>query len=334
MARSAAERILTEVRRWAAAGLERVGEPFEAIAYPLSALIMRRPRSGAPTPLETTTLADVKVVVVADAILPPDEVKAFGSHNCHFEGEDLGAANAAFNDAIASRIADAPRLEVHTKLHSHPFQGAAWLSGMDVEVNVIAPGAVRWRQRLGLEFALLQIAYPLEPPARMMRGEEVRWRIASFACSPDGTVQALGDVKIVADTQRYVRFALARAYWQSDTGKAWDREQKQRLRDAGWGVSRGWLRRGWRRFLVELPGEDLICICVPPVPAEARIRVLRVVDAARNLFEPLSLPRGVAWARSLRGVDLVALAQRYQRGRRRRTAPATALPSPQPAQMS
>ena len=332
VSRSAAERILGEVRRWARVGLERTGAPFEAIAYPLSALIMRRPRSSAPTPLETTRVGDVKVVVVADAALPPDEVKAFGSHNCHFEGSNLGAANAAFNDAIAAIIGEAPRLEVHTKLHSHPFQGAAWLSGMDVDVNVLAPGAIRWRQRLGLGFALLQIAYPVDPPAGMTQGKTVRWRIASFACDPTGEVRPLGDVRIVPDDHKYVRFARARAYWQTPRGQEWDRIQKASLREAGWKVSRGWLRRGWRRYLVELSGDRLVCICIPPVPAEARIRALEVRDASRNLFEPLALPRAVGSARSLDGVDLVRLVRRFEgrRSRRRKPSPPVRVDGPRP----
>jgi len=327
VARSAAQRIHEEVERWARRGLREGDSPFEAIVYPLSALVRRRPRSGGPTPLELSGPEDLEALVIADAALPPEEAKHFGTHNCHFDGPDLQALNAAFNAEIAARIEQSPRLDVHAKLHSHPFGGGDWLSGMDVQVNVMTPGAALWRERLGLAVTFLSVCYPDRDPAAMLRtAAPGRWHVATFAVTPAGKVARLPDARVVPDDHPAVQRARAPAYWQTDVGRAWDDAQKAALRAAGFRTSRGLLRRGWRRYIVTLADGRDLCFCIPPSLDDEAVRVLHVVDGPANLFRPLPVARGVAGVRAIADLDLVALARAYDRarpapgGKRRRKA--------------
>ena len=74
VARSAYERILAEVVRHAEEGLRRGGQPYEAIAYPLGAMV---PAGPPVSPLELVGLEAISALVIADVALPPDSAKAF-----------------------------------------------------------------------------------------------------------------------------------------------------------------------------------------------------------------------------------------------------------------
>jgi hypothetical protein len=303
IARSAAREIFHEVRRWADHGLEAAGSPLESLLYPLGALV---PRDGLICPLELCPLEAIKEIVIDGAAIPPDAIKSFSSHNCHFEipPEELEEANLSFNAAIDAQLQQRPRLAVLSKLHAHPFANGAFLSSGDHYFGVNAPEAQTWRERRGLATALLHVAYPdgdpelsssgwrLDAGGARCRGRSGRlttWRIRSWGLTRSGTMEDLGDATVVSDRHPTVRAARRKPYWSTLRGSRWCDAQKRALRAAGHRVSRNTLGRGWRRYLVQGRLRTIVVALPPDLPAVPP-RVLEVVDARRDLFEPLELP--------------------------------------------
>jgi len=322
VARDTARIIFDEVQRWVEQGLRQGGSALESIVYPLSALV---PAGDPRCPLEPMSLADLRQVVVADAAVPPDEVKDFSPANCHFSAEDMAAANARFNAAIDALVARGPRLAVNSKLHSHPFSASPFLSGGDLHHGVTSPKAVRWRQRRGLSTAILHVVYPDGDPvldARPWRLEpsgavsgagrrKIRWRVRSWGSSAGDEMVDLGDAKLAPLRHSLVRAARRPTYWTTARGARWCDAQKAALRGAGHAlVSRNLLGRGWRRYLVG-NGRRVILIALAPDLPRVAPRVLEVLDAATDRFAPLPLPRRYARPVSLGALSLPDLAAHY-----------------------
>lgn len=314
VSRAAAAILFDEVRRWVEAGLREQGTALESLLYPLSALV---PRQGLVCPLELVHADQIHQLVVDQAAIPPDSVKSFSAHNCHFSAADMAAANRDFNAEIDRLLDRRPRLAVLSKLHAHPFVGGAFLSGGDLYHGVSSPAAVAWRLRRGLATAILHVAHPDDEPAlsaapwrvdaqgaicRGAGGRRVRWRVRSWALDRGGAMQDLGDARVVSTRHPSIRAARRKPYWRTRRGARWCDAQKAALRAAGYRVSRNLLGRGWRRYLLELRGGHVVLGLPPDLPA-ARPRVLWVHDAAANAFEVLRLP-----GRLLDGASLTALA--------------------------
>lgn len=351
-------KILSEIERWAREGLARSGIPFEAIAYPLSALLPKDPRAPTPTPLEPLSVEALGALVVVDAAIPPDEVKSFTAYNCHFEAPDLALFQRVFNHQIDEVVRRFPGLGVYSKLHSHPFPGGDFLSGGDLQQNVFHPKAIAWRERLGLEEAILHVVYPRRPvheivgvapgagprdefsretlveeeEARRYRRETDRgavlhasdtgpWGLATFAVTGAGQLRRLPGPVFVPDEHPRAQAARALPYWMTRAGKRWDDHQKAALAAAGFAPSRGLLGRGWRRYIVSPGGGYDVVLCLPPDFPKRQARVLRIVDIMRNQFAPLPLPRSLARARHFAEVDLVRAVRELAPARRARAAP-------------
>jgi hypothetical protein len=320
VSRSAAAAIFSEVRRWVEEGLRGGGSPLESLLYPLSALV---PTAGLRCPVELVDGRHVRELVVDGAATPPDAIKSFSPLNCHFSAADMERANVEFNAQIDAELERRPRLGVHSKLHSHPFSGGAFLSGGDLEHGVFSPAARSWRERRGLRTAILHVVYPDEDPVASERpweltaggavatgdGHRVLWRVRSWASGDDGVMHDLGDARLVPDGHPSVRAARRLPYWRTRRGARWCDGQKAALRDAGYAVSRNLLGRGWRRYLITGGSRQLLLALPPDLPA-APPRVLEVVNALRDDFRPLALPD---WARpaSLPRLSLVRLARHY-----------------------
>ena len=322
IARDAARQIFAEVQRWVERGLRRDGAPLECMAYPLSALI---PSHGTRCPLELLSLDQLGGLVISDVAIPPDGIKAFSPANCHFDLQGQDGANASFNAEIDTLIARRPRLAVNSKLHSHPFSASPFLSGGDLLHGVTSPRAQRWRERRGLDTALLYLVYPDGESAQDRRpwcltqdgaigrgiaGPEVRWRLRSWGSLPQGEMVDLGDAKVVAVRHPHVRAARRAPYWKTRRGGSWCQAQKAALRGAGLDrVRRNLLGRGWRQYLLEHGGRHIVIALPPDLPLSPP-RVLEVIDASNNLFEVLPLP-GRFQGSSLGKLSLVALARHY-----------------------
>jgi hypothetical protein len=352
---TAKRKILAEVERWAREGLSREGTPYEAIAYPLSALMPRGQRLPALSPLETLSVRDFGALVIADAAIPPDEVKNFTAYNCHFQAPDLDLFQRLFNAQIDEIVRQHPALGVFSKLHSHPFSGGDFLSGGDLAKNVYHPNAVLWRERLGLEEAILHVVYPrrsvreivgtgaasgprtefsqethleeqeakrynraTEQGVSVHASDKGPWGLATFAVHGSGQMVRLPGPVYVPDDDPRVLAARAQPYWMTPRGKAWDDKQKAALAEAGFKPSRGLLGRGWRRYIVSPGGERDLVFCLPPDFPKRLPRVLAIVDAARNLFQKMPLPKQIQKAKHLSEVDLVRLAKQYAPKRKAR----------------
>lgn len=349
VSQTAKQKILAEVERWAREGLMREGVPYEAIAYPLSALIGRGERLSMPSPLETLSVSALSAIVLVDAAIPPDDVKSFSAYNCHFQAPDLDLFQRMFNAQIAESVNKHPRLSVFSKLHSHPFEGGDFLSSGDLAKNVFHPGAVRWRQRLGMAEMLLHVVYPRRPVREIVKvtgnshwettdfsletkseAQEARrrnrvadagvmlhpsdqgpWGLATFAVSGSGQMVRLPGPVFVPDNSPLVSLALSSPYWRTPRGVAWDNKQKEALRQAGFNPSRGFLGSAWRRFIVSPGGPFDVVFCIPPDFPQRPLRVLRIIDASRNLFKVLPVPRRIREAKRLSEIDLVRLARYY-----------------------
>jgi hypothetical protein len=213
---------------------------------------------------------------------------------------------------------------VLSKLHTHPFVGGDFLSAGDLYHGVTSTKAIAWRERRGLATALLHVVYPNDQPlvaglpwkveaaGARARGadREVAWRIRTWGTDGQGSVVDLGDAEIVPDRHTVVRAARRAPYWATRRGGRWCDAQKQALREAGYGVSRNLLGRGWRRYLVGSHGRHLLLALPPDFPACAP-RVLDIEDATVNAFRALPLPQWAEAARSLRDVSLPRLVQHY-----------------------
>jgi len=316
ISRAAAVAIFTEVRRWVEFGIQTGGAPLESLVYPLSAMV---PAPGKPplSPLELVGLEQVAELVIDQVAIPPDAVKQFSPHNCHFSAVDIERANQEFNASIDEQLARWPRLAVLSKLHTHPFAGGAFLSGGDMYHGVTSPSARLWRRRRGLSTATLHVAYPDGEQAltssawRIDRGGvragTTRWRIHSWASSR-GRMEELGDAEVVSVRHPSVVAARRRPYWATRSGGRWCDQQKAALREAGYRVSRNLLGRGWRRYLLDLAAGAQVVIALPPDLPVVSPRVLRVVNAFTDTFEPLPLPDRLCPG-SLRRLSLLQLAR-------------------------
>jgi hypothetical protein len=317
ISQSALSTILGEVQRFATRGLIEHGAPYEAIAYPLGAML---PRGELVSPLELTSEHHIAGLVIPDAMLPPESAKAFSPMNCHFEAsgpDDLGALNDAFNREIDARLAGWPRLGVLSKLHSHPFAGGDFLSGGDLAKNVFAPNAVVWWERRGLRTALMHVVNPSRSPALGPDGAliDCGWRLSTWALDDTGRMVRWDDATVVADDHPAMQAARRPPYYQTEAGRAWCDGQKQALRDAGRNPSRNVLPRGWRRYLVSVGSREL-CFALPPDTPRRPPRVLEVHDITTNRFEPLGLPRRFERIRSFEELSLVELCAAYAPKRR------------------
>jgi hypothetical protein len=346
IAETAKQKIFAEVERWAKEGLAREGVPYEAIVYPLSALLGKGKRGSLPTPLEDVLVSDIGSIVVVDAAIPPDTAKNFSAYNCHFQA--LDADVVSFDDQLSKMIEARPRLAVFSKLHSHPFQNGDFLSSGDLMKNVYHPSAIKWRTRLGMQEALLHVVYPRIPvrdivqtksgtfaqsefsqETRLEEQEAARrkqttastshasdrgpWGIATFAVEGTGKMVRLPGPVYIANDHPLIQEACEMPYWSTPRGKAWDDKQKTALAKHGFKPSRGWLRHGWRRYLLSLEGlgNDVV-FCVPPDFPKRQLKALSVIDATRNIFERLPLPKKILATRRLSDIDLSWIARQYR----------------------
>jgi len=292
VSRQAANTLFAEVRRWVEHGLRTTGAPLECLAYPLAVMV---PAGPAMCPLEPVGVENIGELVLDQVAIPPDSVKSFSPHNCHFDGAQIDRTNLEFNRAIDQLVARWPRLGVLSKLHAHPFAGGAFLSGGDLYHGVTSPQALDWRQRRGLSTAILHVVYPDRDPGCTRRpwriveagaaADRTTWRVHSWG-SDGGQMVDLGDARVVSNRDPSVIAARRKPYWATASGKRWCDTQKAALRQAGHQVSRNLLGRGWRRYLVD----GQILLALPPDLPAVPPRVLRVVNAMTNTFEPLPVP--------------------------------------------
>lgn len=323
LSRTAAGPLFTEVQRWVEHGLQAGGSPLESLMYPLSALVPRERRLL--TPLESVEADNVAEIVIDGVAIPPDDVKNFSAANCHFSG-DIDGANASFNAQIDGLLAATPRLGVHSKLHTHPFSEGAFLSSGDLYHGVDAPKARFWRQRRGLGTAILHVVYPDGQPGPSAepwrltdegalgvgaRGQRILWRIHSWASvdqQGQREMRDLGDARIVQVRHPSVKAARRTPYWRKGRGARWCDSQKEKLRAAGYGVSRNLLGRGWRRYLIDTAERQLL-VALPADYPELAPRVLEVRRAWCDDFAPLSLP--ASWRPSFAKDALVSLVRYF-----------------------
>jgi hypothetical protein len=325
VSRKAASALFAEVQRWVEHGLEAQGAPLESLLYPLSAMVPAF-EAGAACPLELVPLSQIGELVIDEVAIPPDAVKAYSPHNCHFSAQDMARANQEFNVAIDAVLDRRPRLGVLSKLHTHPFPAGAFLSRGDLYHGVTSPQASHWRYRRGLATALLHVVYPDNEPrsgnnhswkvsGKGAEGAGTLWRIRSWG-SDGGEMIDLGDAEIVSNRHSSVEAARRKPYWATGRGAKWCDAQKSALREHGFRVSRNLLGRGWRRYIVWLAGGRQLVVALPPDLPAVSPRVLEVLSAIDDRFALLPLPRAPTWGArtsSLAGMSLVDLVRHYGR---------------------
>ena len=282
-------RLLVAQRAWERISREAERRrPAETALYPLAALVPE----PAVSPLEELDWDAVSQLVITDVLLPPPEAVDAGPTHVRFFPAATGEASRVLQGQAEELVRQHPRLALLTKLHSHPFPGGDFLSAGDVGCNVQRPASRAWWQERGLAAALLGVVYPGDP-----------WRLACFRVDFAGEIRRFADGVVVPDDDPAVVRALAPPYWRSAAGAAWCDRTKARLRRQGWEVSRNLLPRGWRRLLVRPAGQAWRVLCLPPDLPAAGVRILEVVDAARDRFH---LRRVLPPVADLEDLDLVA----------------------------
>lgn len=297
ISKHAAEKLFSEVRRWVNLGLQHQGHAFESLMYPLASMIPRQEKIRSP--LDTILLTDIQMMLIDEIAIPPDNIKAFSAANCHFEG-DLAQANRDFNRSIDDIFLKRPRLELFSKLHTHPFVDGDFLSDGDIYHGINAAKAQAWRNQKGLASTILHIVYPNKTPRMSHSNWSLRhdgaydkknktlWKIATWASTQHGIIR-LEDAAIINNRHHALQASRRKTYWQTPQGAAFCDQEKAALRAAGYRVSRNLLPRGWRRYIIELKQGDILVALPPDFPFIAP-KIYKIISAWKNEFEELALP--------------------------------------------
>lgn len=320
ISRYAAERIFQEVFYWVNDGILKSGTARESLVYPLSCIFSKDGKL-LRSPLETAGISDIGALAIDDVAVPPEDVKVFSSHNCHFNATEQD--NREFNKSIDVILQKRPRLEVLSKMHSHPFSYGGFLSEGDIYYGHQARTASQWRSSRGLAISVLQVVYPDSTPQYHRywdlnnqgaygitgSGKEIQWRIKSWAFC--GSYQwELGDAEIVANKHPYIKSCRRQPYWTKSWGAKWCDNQKERLRASPLvqRVARASLTRGWRRYAIET-ASGVFVIALPPDLPKVPISLL----AQKNgKLETMDLPKNFIYNK-LKEIDLLELTKWFIR---------------------
>lgn len=273
----AAEKAMSEANKFYQIGKEKTGSPWEAAMYPLAQLVLRE--GIHKSPLDIVELDEIERIVVTHVFYPLDIHKKYSSGKATFY-KGLGA-NEYMNRLLGEFIARYPLLDSFCKQHSHPFQGKVYLSYGDLTHSIF--NSYNWFRSKGLNTMFSFVMTP------MLKLEG--WYFSCFGLKADGRHVELM-VDFVSRGHSYVQAARSQPYYSTVDGGQWCDETKSQLIAAGLKVSRNVLRRGWRRYTVDLSGNKYV-ICLPPFFPNQTAKVYKVVNDLQNPFQLINLPASV-----------------------------------------
>jgi len=286
-----------EAERYYQKGMSREGKPWETAMYPLAHLVLKP--GVYKCPLELVRLGDIERVVVVRVVIPPDRFKQHGHGHARHGSSSLsyGEITDLFRPYYQRHIAEFPLLGAFMKQHSHHRLGLAAPSVGDMQHNIM--NATAWYRRQGLNTMFSMI---------MTRSRAGEWTIHGNALWRVAMVNVpTGAAKVVSNNHRFAREAREQPYYRTRAGAEWCDKQKRKLKESRFVVSRNYLLRGWRRYVVCYKPCSVV-IAIPPAFPSDPVKAFRIVDIRRNEFESLAVPE---WARGSRyeDIDLVALAR-------------------------
>jgi hypothetical protein len=260
--RDAFERAVQEAERHYRQGTDETGLPRESVAYPLSFIVFDQ------GPFHPITLSDISLFVVTHAVIPPRRFQDYGSGHARFKG-DVKEMNEVFNRMLEAYIDRHPRLDVHSKMHAHPFPGGDHISGGDRKHLIDSDGAKAWRKGQGLSTIILHV----------MTREEIQgkglWTIHNFGLDDNDRIVRLPETEIISRKHRLARLALSAAFPQAFPllEDGWAKELhrahipfKRKAVLRGWVMYRIWIGDGMMAFIALNPSfpderKTLIRLC-------------------------------------------------------------------------
>jgi len=269
----AADKAMCEADKFYWLGKKKTGSPWESAMYPLAQLVLRE--GIKKSPLEIVELPEIERIVVTHVFYPLDIHKKYSSGNAAFH-KDRGA-NEYMNKLLGKYIARYPLLDVFCKQHSHPFVGKAYLSVGDLTHSVF--NSYAWFRSKGLN---TMFSFVMTPMPKL-----TGWYFSCFGLRADGRhVDLLVD--FISRNHSFVKQAKSLPYYLTMEGSTWCDNAKSLFKQARITVARNVLRRGWRRYTLELENEKYV-VCLPPFFPNEEVIVYKVigeVDPYRKLILP------------------------------------------------
>lgn len=258
--RSAFRDACTEMTKWYRIGMGKKGKPFEAVAFPLSHIILK---SGSEkNPAETLDIKDVESFIITHVVIPPDEIKNYSPYRANFKKR--GKDTEKFSQLFAERKTDPlvrryPLLGIFSRIHSHPFG----------KMNVNSEGDLKTCLRDEIETRnkglLFSVSF-IMTPKRIDRGNP-SWNISGYAVN--GGQQEQVEIKFISEKDLLIKAAKQQPYYKKSEGVIWESEIESYLTSNTERFEKNRLSRGWTSFWIRNVGRELILLVPPFFPKDA-----------------------------------------------------------------
>jgi len=235
---------------------------LEFMLVPVCGLILRKDVS----PLRELELSDVEAIVVHKYIHPPHQINT-GAHTGIIQSKRQEVSDLITEEITRLRD-EYPRLGNFIKFHAHPFTGGRFLSGGDINANLVGENLQRWRSETGISFVPMQVIWPLEGIS-MGRNTDIRgggndstWNITTFL-HIDNRLHVTPRPSILRDNPKH-NSIYKPPFWMDHEG--WCVKQRDSLRNRWPEASYRFLGRGWVQFFAPGKPYGIIVTLGPDFP--------------------------------------------------------------------
>lgn len=265
--------------------------PLEGVLVPLVALV---PARRDFSPCSTMTLEDIRAVVIARAVLVPEDLQV----NQYARVGVRAHTDRVVNQEIERLTTRYPRLRACAFLHSHPFaHGSTWPSSGcrgDHEGHMLP--LLRRNRDAALDTSFSFIACMGAP-----------WKLQGFALDRDERITDLGFASVVPDEDPRIRSSLQPSHLTRSPMRHVLRRWRRQLKRARLPCRRDELFDGWQRWVIEAGGHLAVVVLLPMDFPKQPPRV-HVVHRGSGAARPLQLERPAslapdAWVQVLRSIQ-------------------------------
>ncbi|MBI4149567.1 hypothetical protein HY491_03905 [Candidatus Woesearchaeota archaeon] len=288
-----------EAERYYQKGMKAEGMPWETAMYPLAHLVLKEGIEKCP--LELAELDEIACIVIPRVAIPPDIFKAHSCHAAKHGGVPVEEMNTTFQRQCLDILLRFPHLGMFVKQHSHHTLELTRPSEGDMQHNIL--NAYAWYRSKGLNtmFSMIMTRHAMMP----------KWFIHAHALGKENQNVELGQVTVIADNHPLCMDARKKPYYDTQEGAEWCDRNKAALRAAGFQISRQFLPRGYRRYIISYEKESVVMVLPPDFPLKP-VRVFRIIDAQKNMFAPLPLPGQWQQQNAFSRLGMLELARHYQ----------------------